>query len=127
MAKGYTKEFRKRAIAIVDNGESAREAARLLKIGAATAIRWVDTTTSPSAMFVFGIFGLVAESSVTCASGTPTTSLRKRERVGGRPKSLGLEAIKKAKALLASGQYTSADVSTSRHTLWRALALEDAA
>ena len=63
---------------------------------------------------------------MTCASGTPTTNLRKRERVGGRPKSLGLEEIKKAKALLAFNQYTSADVGTSQHTLWRALALEDA-
>ena len=46
MAKGYTKEFRERAIAIVDDGESAREAARLLKIGAATAIRWVEQWTT---------------------------------------------------------------------------------
>ena len=63
---------------------------------------------------------------MTCASSTPTTNLRKRERVGGRPKSLGLEKIKKAKALQAFVQYTSADVSTSQLTLWRALALEDA-
>lgn len=42
MAKGYSKDLRERAVAIVEDGESAREAARLLNIGAATAIRWID-------------------------------------------------------------------------------------
>ena len=46
MAKGYSKELRERAVAIVEDGESAREAARLLNIGAATAIRWIDRWTS---------------------------------------------------------------------------------
>ena len=50
---------------------------------------------------------------------------RKRGRVGGRPKSLGPDDIKKAKALLASGQYSKAEVAAevgvSRHTLWRNL------
>ena len=46
MAKGYSKDLRERAVAIVEDGESAREAARLLRIGAATAIRWIDRWTS---------------------------------------------------------------------------------
>ena len=46
MAKGYSKDLRERAVAIVEDGESAREAARLLNIGAATAIRWIDQWTS---------------------------------------------------------------------------------
>ena len=46
MAKGYSKDLRERAVAIVEDGESAREAARLLNIGAATAIRWIDRWTS---------------------------------------------------------------------------------
>ena len=46
MAKGYSKDLRERAGAIVEDGESAREAARLLNIGAATAIRWIDRWTS---------------------------------------------------------------------------------
>jgi transposase len=46
MAKGYSKDVRERAVAIVEDGESAREAARLLNIGAATAIRWIDRWTS---------------------------------------------------------------------------------
>ena len=46
MGKGYSKDLRERAGAIVEDGESAREAARLLNIGAATAIRWIDRWTS---------------------------------------------------------------------------------
>ena len=46
MAKGYSKDLRERAVAIVEGGESAREAARMLDIGAATAIRWIDRWTS---------------------------------------------------------------------------------
>ena len=46
MAKGYSKDLRERAVAIVEDGESAREAARLLNIGAATAIRWIERWTS---------------------------------------------------------------------------------
>ena len=46
MAKGYSKDLRERAVAIVEDGESARDAARLLNIGAATAIRWIDRWTS---------------------------------------------------------------------------------
>ena len=46
MAKGYSKDLRERVVAVVEGGESAREAARLLNIGAATAIRWIDRWTS---------------------------------------------------------------------------------
>jgi transposase len=42
MAKGYSKDLRVRAVEIVETGESAREAARILSIGASTAIRWMD-------------------------------------------------------------------------------------
>lgn len=42
MAKGYSKDLRVRAVAIVEAGESAREAARVLDIGASTAIRWME-------------------------------------------------------------------------------------
>jgi transposase len=46
MAKGYSKDLRERVVALVDDGDSAREAARLLNIGAATAIRWVERWTT---------------------------------------------------------------------------------
>jgi transposase len=46
MAKGYSKDLRVRAVWIVEDGESAREAARLLNIGAATAIRWIERWTT---------------------------------------------------------------------------------
>lgn len=46
MGKGYSKDLRERAVAIVDEGDSAREAARLLKIAASTAIRWMDRWTT---------------------------------------------------------------------------------
>ena len=38
MAKGYSKDLRERVVAIVEEGDSAREAARLLNVGASTAI-----------------------------------------------------------------------------------------
>src|SRR5215813_7750533 len=46
MAKGYSKDLRVRVLAIVESGESAREAARLLNIGASTAIRWIERWTT---------------------------------------------------------------------------------
>jgi transposase len=45
MAKGYSKDLRVRAVSIVEGGESAREAARVLDIGASTAIRWIERWT----------------------------------------------------------------------------------
>jgi transposase len=45
MAKGYSKDLRVRAVWIVEAGESAREAARLLDLGASTAIRWIERWT----------------------------------------------------------------------------------
>ena len=46
MAKGYSKDLRERAVSIVESGESAREAARVLNVGASTAIRWIERWTS---------------------------------------------------------------------------------
>lgn len=46
MAKGYSNDLRERVVGLVEDGDSAREAARLLNIGAATAIRWVDRWTT---------------------------------------------------------------------------------
>jgi transposase len=45
MARGYSNDLRLRVVAIVQDGESAREAARLLNIGASTAIRWIARLT----------------------------------------------------------------------------------
>ncbi|MEO6780557.1 MAG: IS630 transposase-related protein [Bradyrhizobium sp.] len=42
MAKGYSKDLRERVVSIVEEGDSAREAARLLNIGASTAIHWIE-------------------------------------------------------------------------------------
>jgi transposase len=42
----YSKDLRVRAISIVEGGESAREAARLLDLGASTAIRWIHRWTT---------------------------------------------------------------------------------
>jgi transposase len=46
MAKGYSKDLRGRAVELVESGESAREAARILNLGASTTIldgRWRKT------------------------------------------------------------------------------------
>ena len=45
MANGYSKDLRVRAVSIIEAGESAREAARLLDLGASTAIRWIERWT----------------------------------------------------------------------------------
>src|SRR5262245_47090362 len=45
MARGYSNDLRERVVAIVEDGESARETARLLNIGASTAIRWIKRWT----------------------------------------------------------------------------------
>ena len=46
MAKGYSKDLRERAVALVEEGESGREAARVLGLGASTAIRWIERWTT---------------------------------------------------------------------------------
>jgi len=46
MAKGYSKDLRVRAVSMVQTGESAREAGRLLDVSASTAIRWIDRWTT---------------------------------------------------------------------------------
>jgi transposase len=53
MAKGYSKDLRERAVAMVAEGESRREVARVLNVAASTAVRWLDrwtTTGSVEAM-----------------------------------------------------------------------------
>lgn len=42
MAKGYSKDLRERAVAMVEDGESRREAARVLNLAPSTAVRWLD-------------------------------------------------------------------------------------
>jgi transposase len=46
MARRYSNDLRVRAVSIVEGGESAREAARLLNLGASTAIRWIKRWTT---------------------------------------------------------------------------------
>ena len=45
MAKGYSKDLRERVVAMVEDGESRREAARLLNLAASTTVRWLDRWT----------------------------------------------------------------------------------
>ena len=40
--KGYSTDLRDRVVALVEGGESCREAARLLDLAASTTIRWMD-------------------------------------------------------------------------------------
>jgi len=76
----------------------------------------IDTTT-PSGKVTFHIFAALAE--------FERDLLRRRGRVGGRPKALSESDLKKAQALLRPGDYTKVQVAeelgVSRHTLWRAL------
>jgi len=86
-------------------------------------------TTSPSGKMVFGIFGIMAEferDMLRQRTNAGLAAARKRGRVGGRPKSIDVADLKKARVMLASGDYTkvevAAELGVSRHTLWRELA-----
>ncbi len=46
MAKGYSKDLRERAVALVEEGESRREVARVLNLAPSTAVRWLDRWTT---------------------------------------------------------------------------------
>ena len=46
MAKGYSKDLRERAVALVEEGESRREVARVLNLAPSTAVRCLDRWTT---------------------------------------------------------------------------------
>ena len=46
MAKGYSKDLRERAVALVEEGESRREVARVLNLAPSTAVRWLERWTT---------------------------------------------------------------------------------
>ena len=84
-------------------------------------------TTTPSGKLTFHIFAALAEFERDILRQRVKAGLkaaRRRGRVGGRPKSLDEADLKKARALLGSGDYTKVQVAeeleVSRHTLWRA-------
>jgi DNA invertase Pin-like site-specific DNA recombinase len=88
-------------------------------------------TTTPSGKLTFHIFAALAEFERDLLRQRVNAGLkaaRRRGRVGGRPKALGEADLKKARALLRSGDYTKVQVAkelaVSRHTLWRALVKE---
>jgi len=85
-------------------------------------------TTTPSGKLTFHLFASLAEFERDILRQRVNAGLkaaRRRGRVGGRPKSLNDADLKKARALLRSGDYTKVQVAkeleVSRHTLWRAL------
>jgi len=84
--------------------------------------------TTPSGKLTFHLFASLAEFERDILRQRVNAGLkaaRRRGRVGGRPKSLNDDDLKKARALLRSGDYTKVQVAkeleVSRHTLWRAL------
>lgn len=88
----------------------------------------VIDTTSASGKFVFGIFALMAEferDMIRQRTKAGLDAARKRGRFGGRPRSIDKSGLKKANAMLRSGDYSRAEVAeelgVSRHTLWREL------
>jgi DNA invertase Pin-like site-specific DNA recombinase len=85
-------------------------------------------TATPSGKLTFHIFAALAEFERDILRQRVNAGLkaaRRRGRIGGRPKVLGEAELKKARALLRSGDYTRTQVAKeleiSRHTLWRAL------
>src|SRR6201987_2693131 len=90
-------------------------------------------TTTPSGKLTFHIFAALAEFERDILRQRVNAGLkaaRRRGRVGGRPRRLDEADLKKARALLRSGDYTKVEVAeeleVSRHTLWRALSEEAA-
>jgi DNA invertase Pin-like site-specific DNA recombinase len=88
-------------------------------------------TTTPTGKLTFHLFAALAEFERDLLRQRVNAGLqaaRRRGRVGGRPKALTTDDLKKARALLRSGDYTKIQVAqeleVSRHTLWRALAQE---
>jgi DNA invertase Pin-like site-specific DNA recombinase len=88
-------------------------------------------TTAPSGKLTFHIFAALAEFEGGILRQRVNAGLkaaRRRGRVGGRPKALDEADLKKARALLRSGEYSKVQVAdeleVSRPTLWRALSLE---
>src|SRR5262245_19412847 len=85
-------------------------------------------TTTPSGKLTFHILAALAEFErdiLRQRVHAGLTAARRRGRIGGRPKKLKEADLKKARALLHSGEYSKAQVArelvVSRHTLWRAL------
>lgn len=85
-------------------------------------------TATPSGKLTFHIFAALAEFERDILRQRVNAGLkaaRRRGRVGGRPKALNEADLKKARALLRSGEYSKVQVAqeleVSRHTLWRAL------
>jgi DNA invertase Pin-like site-specific DNA recombinase len=90
-------------------------------------------TTTPSGKLTFHIFAALSEFERDILRQRVNAGLkaaRKRGRIGGRPRALGEADLKKARALLRSGDYSrvqvAEDLGVSRHTLWRALSREPA-
>ena len=88
-------------------------------------------TTTPSGKLTFHIFAALAEFErdiLRQRVNAGLAAVRKRGRVGGRKPLLTEADLKKARALLRSGDYSQGQVAkelnVSRHTLWRALAKE---
>jgi DNA invertase Pin-like site-specific DNA recombinase len=88
-------------------------------------------TTTPSGKLTFHIFAALSEFERDILRQRVNAGLkaaRRRGHVGGRPRALTEADLKKARALLRSGDFTKVQVAqelqVSRHTLWRALAQE---
>ena len=91
-------------------------------------------TTTPNGKLTFHLFAALAEFErdlLRQRVHAGLTAARRRGRIGGRPKALTADDLKKARALLRSGEYTKGQVAkelmVSRHTLWRALSQETTA
>jgi DNA invertase Pin-like site-specific DNA recombinase len=85
-------------------------------------------TATPGGKLTFHLFAALAEFERDILRERVNAGLaaaRRRGRVGGRPKSINEEDLKKARALLGSGDYTkkevAAELGVGRHTLWRSL------
>ena len=118
MAKGYSKDLRVRAVSIVEAGESAREAARLLDVGASTAIRWIErwtTTGSVDAKPGTGHCRSPLEQAQAVAARSDRRGARPDAR--GDPRAAALARRSRRPASARSGASTTVTTSPSKKTL----------
>ena len=78
MAKGYSNDLRVRAVALVEEGESRREAARILGLGASTAIRWIERWATTGSVAASPARATVARRSRRIGNGCSILSQRSR-------------------------------------------------
>src|SRR5215813_11390323 len=85
MARGYSNDLRARAVALVEEGESRREVARLLNVAASTAVRWLNLWTTTGSVEDKPCTGHSGRRSRRTRIAAPSRCQGARSDAGGNP------------------------------------------